>query len=114
MRAALDGLKSQSDECFAFTAQAKASLPNVEDLRIAVDDTIKSTFVFETIIALTLVSSGIEPLLNDDGHFYKTEEARRIIGELHMDYDKCTAYYSLLIYLRKLTSHVRSSSSTSG
>lgn len=42
----LDSLKVQSDDAFAFAAQARVSLPNVEDLRITVEDTIKSAFSF--------------------------------------------------------------------
>lgn len=41
MRASLDTLKVQSENAFAFSAQAKAALPEVEELRKTVFDTVK-------------------------------------------------------------------------
>ncbi|KAJ3554635.1 hypothetical protein NM688_g3003 [Phlebia brevispora] len=80
MRTALDALKTQSEESFAFTLQAKASLPSVDDLRITVDDTMKI----------------IEPLLNDEGHFYKTEETRQLISDLQLEHSKSQQVVDIL------------------
>ena len=45
MRASLDMFKAQSEESFAFIAQAKAALPTVEDLRVTIDDSLKGARV---------------------------------------------------------------------
>jgi hypothetical protein len=42
LRKELAALKSQSDESFAFAAQARSALPDVNELRVAVKDSSES------------------------------------------------------------------------
>jgi hypothetical protein len=42
----LAALKSQSDESFAFAAQARSALPDISDLRVAIKDSSESLHNF--------------------------------------------------------------------
>jgi len=46
LRKELAALKSQSDESFAFAAQARSALPDVNELRVAVKDSSESPHDF--------------------------------------------------------------------
>ncbi|KAI0091997.1 hypothetical protein BDY19DRAFT_573185 [Irpex rosettiformis] len=80
VRSALDGLKAQSTDAFAFAAQAKTSLPNIQELRNTVQDTLKA----------------LEPLFNDDGQLYKTAETKILVNELQLECTKSGQVADLL------------------
>ena len=46
LRKELVALKSQSDESFAFAAQARSALPDISDLRVAMKDSSESLHKF--------------------------------------------------------------------
>lgn len=46
LRKELDAFKSQSDESFAFAAQARSALPDVNDLRVEIKDGSESPHNF--------------------------------------------------------------------
>ena len=46
LRKELVALKSQSDESFAFAAQARSALPDIRDLRVAMKDSSESLHKF--------------------------------------------------------------------
>ncbi|KAI0347245.1 hypothetical protein BDW22DRAFT_510605 [Trametopsis cervina] len=69
VRVALDDLKAQSNEIFAFATQAKPALPDVQELRTTVQETVKA----------------LEPLFNENGSLYKVEETKALLNELQLE-----------------------------
>jgi hypothetical protein len=45
----LASLKSQSDESFAFAAQARSSLPDISDLRVAIKDSSECPYKLSAV-----------------------------------------------------------------
>jgi hypothetical protein len=57
----LASLKSQSDESFAFAAQARSSLPDISDLRVAIKDSSECPYKFSAVEDLRLTPSRLSP-----------------------------------------------------
>ena len=99
LRAAVDDLKTKSDESFGITRDIRTSLADVQGLRNSVTEAMKREFGSgqETIHVLAdMRGSGIEPYMEPNERWVKSTEMKEIINSLELERSR-SMFVSLIL-----------------